>query len=163
METLERGGFYPDTVFQPLFPEIRAPRPSRDCHTDRVRTGMQATLAFADEDQWSDVALFQLIGAHGSDARLHDLCGRKRNLQAKNVGRVEQTVDVLDQTEDGRTAVLTGITPDSLEYANAVVQSMSEDMYLGFVPGHQGAVHPDLAVVHKCLLCNSILQIRTPR
>ena len=162
METLEGGGLHPDAFLQTLFPQIRTPGPGGDRDPDRVRASMQTALAFADEDDRSDVTLFELIGADGVEARLRYLFGGERDFQTQDVSRIEQAVVVLGQPEDGGAAVLTGVAANSLEHADAVVQSMGEDMYLGLVPGHQRAVHPNLTVVHGVLLRKSILQIRTP-
>src|SRR5262249_32244715 len=123
---------------------------------------MQAAVAFTDQDDRPDIALFELIGADGVDARVYDLCGGERDLQAENVGGVEQAIVVFDQSEDGRAAVLAGIAADALEHPDAIVQGMGKDMYLGLLPGHQRAIHPDLAVIHKRLLRKNTLQIRTP-
>src|SRR5713101_9556227 len=109
METLEGRGLHPDAFFQTLFAEVRAPGPGGDRDTDGVRAGMQTALAFADENDRSDITLFELVGAHGIETCLLHLFGGERDFQAENMGRIEQAVAVLDQPKNGGAAVLTGV------------------------------------------------------
>jgi hypothetical protein len=97
------------------------------------------------EGDRTQVAGFQVVGAHYFLVRLVDgrLVVGHRHLE--DVGGVEQSVGVVFETEDGGAAFgLVGT--DALEHAHAVVQRMREDVGGGFTPGHQLAVLPDEAV-----------------
>src|SRR5262245_35684799 len=110
---------------------------------------MQTAFAFADENDWPDIALLKLVSSNGIEARMDNFLGRKRYFQPEDVSGVEQTVDMFRQSKDGGTAILAGVTADAFEHPDAVMKCMGQDMNVGFPPRNQFTVHPNLTVFHR--------------
>src|SRR5262249_25023465 len=103
----------------------------------------------APPDERADVALGEPVRGHGVDARALDLLGRERQLHAVDLRRVREALDVLAEPED-RGPLLGVVAADAFEHAGSVVEDVRQHVYLGVVPGHELAVHPDLLALGQC-------------
>ena len=72
-----------------------------------------------------------------------ELVDRVGQGHAVDLGGVEQALHVLLQAEDAG-AVGLGVTADAFEDRRAVVNDVGHDVDLGFVPGNEVAVVPDV-------------------
>jgi hypothetical protein len=104
-----------------------------------------AHLLGAVEAERTQVAALELVDPHDLPLGLHQDFRGVRNVHHVDLGRVEHPLGVLLQPEDcGANLRLVGA--HALEYGQAVVQGMGEDVGVGLSPGHELAVVPDLAV-----------------
>src|SRR5262249_467684 len=130
--------------------------------------GGHAHLTVADEDQRTDVTLSQSVHAYGLDAGALDLLRGERNLQAENLGGVEQPPSVLREAKDRRTAGLGLIAANPLEDADAIVKRMREHVNFGIAPVDEPSVHPDLlgflhvSLRERRLLTRSLGRVKPP-
>ena len=74
-----------------------------DCQLDRIVARVDAHGSIPDIHQRPDVASLQLVAPHGFDDRFRNLLFFVRNRHHADVGRVEQSIHVLMQLENGRS------------------------------------------------------------
>ena len=98
----------------------------------------------AHEHQGTDIGLLLAVGPQDFAAGLLDLGLGEGNVYLHDMGGIKQAPDVFRQTEDGGAAVGAEISPDAFEDPQPVMQGVGEQGNLGFVPGNEFAVEPDV-------------------
>ena len=93
----------------------------------------------------TDVAGFQLVGAHHFAMGFHDGLFVIGHLHLEDVCGIEQAFGMLAQAED-RRAFGRLVSSHALEHAHAVMKCMCQDVGGGIAPGYQLAIVPDEAV-----------------
>jgi hypothetical protein len=51
---------------------------------------------------------------------------------------------MVPQPEDGRFSIMTEVTANSFENGQPIMETVSEDMDIGLIPGNQFPIQPDL-------------------
>ena len=125
--------------------EILAPFPGGDGHFDRrIDLRHHADFAVAAERDRAQVgAARQPVLRDHFAAGVVDLVFAERNVDAVDLGRVEQAARVVAQPED-RRAPRRLVGAHAFEHRRAVVQRMREHVHRRLFPGDQLAVEPDV-------------------
>ncbi len=130
--------------------EVRAPGPGGDRHVHGRADRRHAHLLRTVERDRPDVAGLVLVGAHHFLLRFDERFPAVGDLHHVDVRRVEQALGVVLQPED-RGAFDGLVGAHALEYGEAVVQRVGEDVGGRGTPGHELAVVPDesVAIGHR--------------
>ena len=141
--SLPRGDHRVHTIGQALVSEVGPPRPSGDRDVNAARQRVKAHLSVPEVHQRPDIARLVSVDPHGVQSGSDQVVDVVRNVEEEDLGRPEQTLDVLAQAEHGRPPIgLVGA--DALEHTVAVVQRVGEHVNGGIVPVHKLTIHPDL-------------------
>ena len=156
----ERASFHADAFFQAIFAQVGAPRPGGDDHLHIVFFRRHAQLARAIKRHRAEVAGFQAVGLHHVQVGGVDFFFAERQAHAQDMGRAEQAVGVILQTEN-RRALRRFVGAHTLEHAHAVVQGVGQHMGVRLAPGHEFAVKPDetVAVSHRHEILRSLASV----
>ena len=140
---LPRRDHHPHPVTDPLVAQVGAPRPGGYGHIDRARQGVQSHFPVAQVSDRPDVAGRQAVDPHRLLHRVDQVVDRVGDVDAKDLCRPEQPLDVGSQPEHCRAPVgLVG--PDPFEHTVAVVERVGKHVNVCVVPVDELAVHPDL-------------------
>ena len=130
---------------------------------DGVAACRYAHFFRADPDQGAQIAGFELVCPHHFLLRFDQRLHIEGNRHLENLGRVEQPLRVLTQTEN-RCSINGFICAYALKNRHAVMQAMREHMQVGVTPVDELAVFPDFAVAvghgHGLSPINSSMQSR---
>ena len=90
-----------------------------------------------------------------SRQRVIDLVFVEREVDAIDLGRIEQPLRVIAQAEDRRPARRL-VGAHAFEHRGAVVQGVRQHVHRGLFPGHQLAVEPDVLRCGNGHVMNSV-------
>jgi hypothetical protein len=102
-------------------------------------------LIVAQKYDGADIALFQLIFTHNFDCCVNDILVGKRHLYAENDSRLEQPVNMVLQTKNGRSIFFGIVATNAFKDPEPVMQGMGKHMDIGFVPGNHFPIHSDFS------------------
>ena len=141
----ERGCLDANAFFHTFDAEVGAPRPGGNGDVRADGGSGDAHRFRAVENDWPDVAGFELIGAHDFLVRFDQGLFVVGHLHLEDESGVEQAVGVLFEPEN-RCALGGLVGADAFENTHPVVQGMRQHVRRGVAPIHQFAVVPDEAV-----------------
>src|SRR5581483_930011 len=116
-----------DAFAHALLAEVRAPRPRHDRDVDGVALRGDAELSVAEERDGTEVRLGKPVRTDELPARLLQLGDGVRELHVQEPGRLLETLHVLGEPEDRRSA-LGVIGANAFEHSRAVVQAVGPDV-----------------------------------
>jgi hypothetical protein len=102
-----------------------------------------ARLAIAAQNNGTHVTRPHAVVAHGIEQGLHQLVAGKRHVDAIDLGRIEQPLNVLLGAEDGPAAGQR-VAAYALKHRRAIVHHVRHHMNGRVIPVNQLAVVPDL-------------------
>ena len=143
VERLDARDLGADAVLDALFAEVGSPRPGGDDRLDGGVHREQTHLAVAAKDQRPDVAGLESVARDHREGGVVELVDAVRHGHVVELGGADQALQVFLEAEDSRARGRL-VAADTLEHSGAVVKRMGEHVDLGFSPGHELAVHPDL-------------------
>src|SRR5262245_21378086 len=108
---------------QGSFPKICPPRPHGNGRADRSVTVDDAHLTVTQIDERTDIALPHLVDVHRVTDGASYVILRPHHLQASDMRRMKQTLDMFLEAENGR-AVRRIIAPNTLKDTEPIVQRM---------------------------------------
>ncbi len=136
-------GAHLDTAVAGFRVHVGRPLPGGDHDVGTQLVGAQPHTLGAEEAHGAQVTFGQLVLAHHGALGLVQRGLVVGHLHAEDVGRPEQAVGVLFQAEDAGAAIGRVVGAHALEYTQAVVKGVGEDMDFRLTPWHQFAIHPD--------------------
>src|SRR6516225_9096631 len=101
MESYERRRLQSHALGNSILTQVSAPRPSSNRDSGPVTSCPEPHLALTEENQRSDVAVFQVIHANHVGAGLKNLFLRKRNPNLADMRRIEQAPYVFRRAKHG--------------------------------------------------------------
>ena len=154
------AGAHLNPGLQRLFAHVGAPVPGGHDDPNLQASGAQAHGFRSVEHHRANVGRFQVVLTHGGTGRLVELFLGERHLHVHDVRRIEQSIGVRLQAENGR-AFGGVVGAHAFEHAHAVMQGVGQHMGGGIAPRHQFAVIPNHAITvghrHSCLLLSVCL------
>ena len=88
-----------------------------------------------------DIALVDVVGGDHLLGRLGQIVQAGRDLEAEDLGRVDQPLVMIFEAEYGAA-----VDTLAFEHATRIMQPVGQHMQLGVAPGNEAAVIPDEAV-----------------
>ena len=136
-----------DAPFQGFLTQVGLrPLPGQQVDLDRVLERIHAHLAVSAQDQGANVAVLRLVDAHQLDLGLLELLAGIVELDAVDLARIHQPVNVLLEAEDRRP--LRGlIATDALEQAGGVAHGVRGHVDGRALPRYELSVAPDFLIV----------------
>jgi len=123
--------------------DVFAPWEVGDIDLDGGLERIDTDLAVASKCDGADVAGSDAVGFDHIDDRAHELVRGVGQGHAVDLGGGEQSLHMLLQAEDA-SAIRLRITADAFKDRRPVVDDVGHDVDLGFVPGNEISVVPDV-------------------